>query len=332
MTDKNALEESIDELEKELIESEELEEDKEDADGTDEEKLEEESEDDDEANDNEEEEEEEKSEGEEEDDDVLKGEKKDDDEEEENHAKNRIEDRRTRDEVSELRTELADLRAERKAEKEAAEAKTKDKEQAASDPQPDKAEDPDAWYEWKDRQNDKRMAAIEAKESQRDEDTTAAKQVNQQQQDMADATAYVGEKLADYAREKDDALEVFNHLEDKIKENIRFTQPGYNNKQLRQAANYQLMLMAKQLHVDGKNIAEELYKKGAEDFKPAKTGKKSLKKINKNKGKSGSLLGSGGKSGGSSLTLDDYDQMTLAEKMNVSTDDMMRLEEDLLED
>lgn len=326
MTDKNALEESLDELEKELIESEDLEEeDTDDADDTDEEELKGESEE--EESDDEEEKAEDGPEKKD-DDEVLEEE----DKEEENHAKARIDDRRTQDELADLRTELADLRAERKIEKEAREAKVKDKEQAETDPQPDKAEKYEEWLEWKDRQLDKRMTDIEDRESKRDEDTTAAKQVDQQQQDMADATAYVGEKLADFAREKDDALEVFNHLEEKIKDNIRFTQPGYNNKQLQQAANYQLMLMAKQLHVDGKNIAEELYKKGAEDFKPAKTEKKSLKKIAKNKNKAGSMLGSGGKSGGANLTLDDYDQMTLAEKMNVSTDDMQRLEEDLLED
>lgn len=215
--------------------------------------------------------------------------------------------------------------------KPAAETKTED-----PDPEPNKAENPEGWKDWKIRQLDRVVSEIKGETQQSKEQQI----VNERIKGAIDEFRDVRDK---YIQKNPDFTPAFTHAYNKYAEAIKLTNPSWDNQRIIKEIDWQLLLFAGDVAKKGGNPAEALYDLAIERFGyiPGKEGKAdvsetsnrpdgvrgpNLRTVDNNRRRSASGLGTSGQGNSARITKESIANMTNGELMNLSPEDWAELE------
>lgn len=236
-------------------------------------------------------------------------------------------------EAREAKRQLAELQKrldeKERAEKEAAQ-KAAD---AASDPEPSKDEDPDAWLEWRVRQVEKEANVAKQKAAELEAFTQQREQEFRQQKLIEQATIEFVTLEAKFKEATPDYDDVAEHFVTRIRQDIGLRYPNATEAQINDAARTQLLQIASSYAQQGQNPVEALYKLTKErlGYVPKQAAaasdkaKPDLAKIAANKAKSASGAAAGGGASKPSITAEDAVNMSTAEFAKLSPAEQRRL-------
>lgn len=227
----------------------------------------------------------------------------------------------------------ARIRRENKAMKErlaAASAKPVEERKAVvTDPEPNRAEDPDAWRDWKIAQQDRELARL-----------TPAVTEWQKAKDYQEAGAEIDMHVSRFVKEVPDAKDVLQNAAQNVLRSIKVLNPKMSDVQVQAEYGKIIIKEAVYAHQHGLDIGQHLYDTAVEQFgrpepvKPAaeKTNgvvkpKPNLGKIDASRRKSAtSLVGGGQGSESTALTKAAVAAMSLSEFANVDPKTLAMLE------
>ena len=263
--------------------------------------------------------------------------------EEENHAKARVDARREQGRIDALEKELAALKAEKakppsteEAQVSPEKAKTFEefkKAKGVNDPEPNKAEDYEAWLEWKDREIERKQDWTDVKLDRIEQDRVQRSRSEQQSKDLQEASRELGTFIRDFMAEKQDAKEVYDHLEKSIGNSMKLMYPQMNAVQVQQAVNMKILQLAGTFAQRGQNPAEALYDLGLnngyvaprpENKGEEKPSKADLEKIAAAKKRSASAA-AGGRSAAAGVSIDEFQNMSIAQRAKLSKEQIAEL-------
>lgn len=195
-------------------------------------------------------------------------------------------------------------------------------EPANTDPEPSKQEDYEQWLEWKDRQNERKIADIERwKENEvkaREHNTLWNGAIKEfQQYENA------------FQKDMPDYEQAAEHLKSRLKDSISLVSDHLSPQEVDKAVSEYILKSAAKAVSEGYNPAESLYRMSKEKFgfvNTSKPAKPDLRKIDSNRKKSASPLQSGGKSGSASLTAESVADMSMAEFAKLTPSQIRELE------
>lgn len=219
-----------------------------------------------------------------------------------------------------LRREKRELQERLKAYEEQKQTK---KEDVDNDPEPNKQENYEQWLEWKDRKLEEKIARIEGKVTQSEQESEQNKLYQGAIKEFQD----IEKKFKATAPDYDQAAE---HLKKELTRSISLLNSELSPSQIQGVVTNHILKMAAQAAAGGLNPAEELYRMSKTTFgfveKKEETTKPNLKKIDANKRKSSSPLQSGGKPGSIPITLEAVNDMSLAEFAKLTPSQLRELE------
>lgn len=220
----------------------------------------------------------------------------------------------------------------------------------AEDAEPDKAKDPQAWRDWKDRQRDAELAELR---NFRDSQT-------KQQEETKVYTQAIGEYNQirdDYIKVNPDFIPAFNHGFESYAKSIKMVRPDLTNPQITAWVDKELLKFAGECVGKGLNPAEEIYDMAIERFgyvpksaaevakdesdepeaesegtklpvgvRQKETPRPNLKAIADTRKRAASPLIGGGQSGKGALTKEAAANMTLGEMIDLQPKDWEELE------
>lgn len=217
-----------------------------------------------------------------------------------------------------LERENADLRAELLKKNEKKEEPKAEKE----DVEPDPEDDPIGHARWENRQLRKEMEDLKGWKNQQEETAAERKEREETEQLTKDAIEELGGYVRAFSKEKEDTMEVLEHLESVIVDSIRMLNPSLNATQVQMAANNKLVQLAAGYYNEGHNPAKALYDLGIEKgYKPKEAEKEESKtdlgKINAAKGKSANPS-AGGRNAKAGISQTEFSKMSIAQKAKLT--------------
>lgn len=238
--------------------------------------------------------------------------------------------REAKRQLAELQKRLDEKERAEKAEKEAA----LNTAAAASDPEPSKDADPDAWLEWRVRQVEKEANVAKQKATELEAFTQQREQEFRQQKLIEQATSEFVTLEAKFKEATPDYDDVAEHFVTRIRQDIGLRYPNATEAQINEAARNQLLQIASSYANQGQNPVEALYKLTKErlGYVPKQAAaaasdkaKPDLAKIAANKAKSASGAAAGGGASKPSITAEDAVNMSTAEFAKLSPAEQRRL-------
>ena len=215
----------------------------------------------------------------------------------------------------------------------------------ATDVEPDKATNPEAWKEWK-------IGQLEAKQNEINQRFEAQAKIEQETKVFREAIGEFNQIRDDYISKNPDYIPAFTHGFDAYAKSIKMMNPSLSNQQITGMIDRELLKFAGQCVAKGLNPAEELYDMAIERFgyapNSAKTSKNTeeeqepvheapkgiqreaprpnLRNIANNRKRSASPLVGAGQTGKGQLTKEGAANMTLGEMMELDPADWAELE------
>lgn len=213
----------------------------------------------------------------------------------------------------------------------------------ATDAEPDRATQPEAWRDWKDKQLESKYAAIEerlATESRQKEEVKIYSEAINEYNQIRDK----------YIAKNPDYIPAFTHSFDAYSKSIKMTRPDLTQKQITGMIDREMLQFAGLCVSKGLNPAEELYDLAIERFgyapkaaeavaddveqenkapdgvRPKETPRPNLRTIANNRKRAASPLVGGGQGGKGQLTKAAAADMTLGEMMELEPSDWAELE------
>lgn len=248
-------------------------------------------------------------------------------------AHERIQNRQQQQRIDDLERQIAELKKPKETKITTENAKNFEEWKSAKgvdDKEPNKQEDYEAWLEWRDRELERRQDYQDERFSRMERASSDRAQADEQQQTVNQALNELKGYVQNCMNERADAKEVFDHLEQSLADSVRMLNPHYNAQQVQQAVTYKLLELGSNLYNSGHDPGVGLYEMGKQSYEPPKKKTDNLKNIKKNKERSGTPLNKGGKSSTNKITYEDYDNMSLADKMNLTNEEIDEIENELL--
>lgn len=235
------------------------------------------------------------------------------------HAKERREKKKREDILaSELATANARIAELQKPREEA---------KAASDPEPDKAEDPQAWNEWKIRHQDKELADLKGWAQ---EERTAAQSKNLREAAINQLNGFE----AEVARANPDYGQAKSYYATMLATSMKMLSPNMTNQQLSVAVENAMIQRAGHYMREGhENPVDAMYQEAkAWGFQPKaseeaadKEIKPDLSKIAANKARNSGMAGANGRGGSAEITPKAAATMTNAEFARLKPDEKKKI-------
>jgi len=234
------------------------------------------------------------------------------------YARLRMESAAAKRKADALEAELAQLRAQKEKPASHQEAKPD------TDAEPDKAADREAWLDWRDRQIDKKQAAIDA----RLDGTAKTLQEIERERTYGQAVQEFVSLEQEFKASVPDYDKAAGHMRQRLADSLIALNPSLTPAQAQKLTTDRILHMASQAVNNGYNPIEYLYlmAKDTYGFKeepaaPAKADGPDLDKIAQNKKRAASPLSAGGKSGSARVTAESIIDMPLSKFKQLSREE-----------